>query len=94
MQLVEHGKLDLDADINQYLDFSIPATFPKPITLKNLMTHTPGFEDRSEDLFKIKPENVIPLDSYLKKDLPARVFPPGQYGAYSNYGTALAGYIV
>ena len=46
MQLVEQGKLDLDADINTYLDFRIPDTYPQPITLKHLMTHTAGFEDR------------------------------------------------
>ena len=46
MQLVEQGKLDLDADINTYLDFRIPDTYPQPITLKHLMTHTSGFEDR------------------------------------------------
>ncbi|HSB01490.1 MAG TPA: serine hydrolase domain-containing protein [Anaerolineales bacterium] len=94
MQLVEQGKLSLDADVNDYLDFPIPATYPEPITLKTLMTHTPGFEDKGEDLFVLKPENVISLEAYLKKNLPARVFPPGEVGAYSNYGTALAGYIV
>jgi CubicO group peptidase (beta-lactamase class C family) len=46
MQLVEEGKLDLDADINTYLDFRIPDTYPQPITLKHLMTHTSGFDDR------------------------------------------------
>ena len=46
MQLVEQGKLDLDADVNTYLDFRIPDTYPQPITLKHLMTHTSGFEDR------------------------------------------------
>src|SRR5215212_11872848 len=46
MQLVEQGKLDLDADINTYLDLRIPDTYPQPITLKHLMTHTSGFEDR------------------------------------------------
>src|ERR1700719_51945 len=46
MQLVEEGKIDLDADVNKYLkDLQIPATFEKPVTLKNLLTHTPGFED-------------------------------------------------
>ncbi|HEX2995380.1 MAG TPA: serine hydrolase domain-containing protein [Anaerolineales bacterium] len=94
MQLVEQGKLDLDANVNDYLDFTIPDTFPEPITLKTLMTHTPGFEDKGEDLFVIKPENVISLEAYLKKNIPARVFAPGTIGAYSNYGTALAGYIV
>ena len=94
MQLVEQGKLSLDADVNTYLDFKIPATHPEPITLKNLMTHTPGFEDIGEGLFKLKEEEVIPLEAYLKQYVPARVFPPGKIGAYSNYGTALAGYIV
>src|SRR5215218_9760750 len=46
MQLVEQGKLDLDEDINDYLDFRIPDTYPQPITLKHLMTHTSGFDDR------------------------------------------------
>ncbi len=46
MQLVEQGKIDLDADVNEYLtDFRIPDTFPEPITMEHLMTHTPGFED-------------------------------------------------
>ena len=43
MQLVEQGKLDLDADVNTYLDFEVPAAFDKPVTLRNLMTHTGGF---------------------------------------------------
>lgn len=94
MQQVEQGQLDLDADVNDYLDFSIPATFPAPITLKTLLTHTPGFEDIGQDLFKLKAEGMPSLEAYLKKNLPARVFPPGEVGAYSNYGTALAGYIV
>ena len=45
MQLVAQGKLNLEADVNQYLrDFKIPEAFSRPVTLKNLMTHTPGFE--------------------------------------------------
>ncbi len=94
MQLAEQGKLSLDEDINTYLDFSIPATFPEPITIKHLLTHTPGFEDVSNGLFKINPENMVSLETYLKQYLPQRVYPPGKIGAYSNYGTALAGYIV
>ena len=58
------------------------------------MTHTPGFEDRGEGLFKLNSEEVMSLEDYLKASLPVRVFPPGEIGAYSNYGTALAGYIV
>ena len=44
MQLVERGVLDLEEDVNTYLDFKIPDTYPEPIRLKHLMTHTSGFE--------------------------------------------------
>ena len=93
MQLYEQGKLDLDHDINEYLDFKIPDAFGKPITLKNVMTHTPGFEEQIKDLFDTKP--VSPnLGQYLKTHIPARIYPPGTVPAYSNYATAVAGYIV
>lgn len=94
MQLVEQGRISLDEDVNAYIDFTIPDTFPEPITMKHLMTHTPGFEDVGRDLFTIDPQGMLTLESYLKTRLPERVFPPGEIGAYSNYGTALAGYIV
>ncbi len=94
MQQVEQGKLDLDRDINDYLDFKIPQTFPQPITLRNVMTHTPGFEETIQELFVEDASNLKPLDEYLKEHLPARIFPPGTVPAYSNYATALAGYIL
>ncbi|MFW6115894.1 MAG: serine hydrolase domain-containing protein, partial [Chloroflexota bacterium] len=94
MQLVEEGRLSLDADVNEYLDFAIPATYPQPITLVHLMTHTPGFEDQGQGLFVLEEEKLISLEEYVKSFVPARVYPPGEVGAYSNYGTALAGYIV
>ena len=50
MQQVEQGKLDLDADVNKYIDFKIPPYEGKPITLRNIMTHTPGFEEQVKDL--------------------------------------------
>jgi CubicO group peptidase (beta-lactamase class C family) len=93
MQLFEQGKLDLDRDVNEYLDFKIPDAFGKPITLKNIMTHTPGFEEQIKDLFTNTP--VSPnLGEYLKTHIPARIYPPGTVPAYSNYATALAGYVV
>ena len=93
MQLVEQGKIDLDADINQYLDFKIPPYQGKPITVRNLMTHTPGFEEA----FKggIRFSGTVPsLDEVLKSMLPERVYAPGTTPAYSNYGAGLASYIV
>src|SRR5882762_6243421 len=94
MQLVEQGKLDLDRDVNDYLDFKIPVAFEKPITLRNVITHTPGFEETGKELFVSDAAHVRPLGEYLRDHLPARIFPPGTTPAYSNYATALAGYIV
>lgn len=96
MQLHERGLLDLDADVNTYLkDFQIPATFPEPITMKHLMTHTPGFEDGALGfLFVRDPSKIVPLSQSLAAHIPLRVRPPGTYSSYSNFGTALAGLIV
>ncbi|HEY1215223.1 MAG TPA: serine hydrolase domain-containing protein, partial [Bryobacteraceae bacterium] len=94
MQLVEQGKLSLDRDVNDYLDFRIPPKFGQPITIRNLMTHTPGFEDGLSEAFVKTPEELVPLHDYLAKHMPARIFPPGKVVAYSNYGASLAGYIV
>jgi CubicO group peptidase (beta-lactamase class C family) len=94
MQLVEQGKLDLDTDVNTYLDFRIPDTYPQPITLRHLMTHTAGFEDLYIDFITLESESLLPAGEFLASHIPARVRPPGECAAYSNYGTALAGYIV
>jgi CubicO group peptidase (beta-lactamase class C family) len=94
MQLAEQGKLDLDADINTYLDFRIPDTYPQPITLKHLLTHTAGFEDRYFEYLAWDADSLMPPSEWLASHMPARVRPPGDFAAYSNYGTQLAGYIV
>ena len=94
MQLVEQGKLDLDRDVNDYVDFKIPATYPQPITLRNIMTHTAGFEETAQELFVPDAKDLKPLGTYLKEHLPERIYPPGTTPAYSNYATSMAGYIV
>ncbi|HEY2138588.1 MAG TPA: serine hydrolase domain-containing protein [Chthoniobacterales bacterium] len=94
MQLVEQGKLDLDRDVNGYLDFAIPRTYPEPITLRRLLTHTAGFEETLKNLFVPSASEMRPLRDYLITAMPARIFPPGEVPSYSNYGLTLAGYIV
>ena len=93
MQLVEQGKIDLDADVNRYLDFSIPPYEGKPLTMRNIMTHTSGFEEVMKGGITYSGK-VDPLGVVVKRLLPKRVFAPGTTPAYSNYATALAGYIV
>jgi CubicO group peptidase (beta-lactamase class C family) len=94
MQLVEQGRLDLDKDVNTYLDFKVPEKFGRPITLRNIMTHTAGFEEVVSDTLIEKADKLYPLHDYLVKHMPERIFPPGKVVAYSNYATAMAGYIV
>jgi len=93
MQLVEQHRLDLDADVRQYLDFDLPRTFPQPITLRHLMTHTAGFEETVHGMWAGADES-LDLRAYLTARVPAQLHAPGIVAAYSNYGATLAGYIV
>ncbi|UTP38300.1 beta-lactamase family protein [Phenylobacterium sp. LH3H17] len=96
MQLVAEGKIDLDADVNQYLKtFKIPDTYRRPITMRALMTHSAGFDDSGPAvLIVLSPEEFTSLEVMLRSHVPSRIRPPGETASYSNYGTALAGYIV
>lgn len=94
MQMVEQGRINLDTDVNNYLDFKVPPRDGKPITMRNLMTHTPGFEETIQQLFIGNSKDLVSLSDYLKAHLPNRVYAPGTLPAYSNYGATLAGYIV
>ena len=94
MQLVDAGKLDLDRDVNLYIDFAIPTPDGGvPVTLRRLLTHRAGFEEHFKGLFT-RDREPEPLGRWLAKNLPRRLFPNGDVEAYSNYGFALAGYIV
>jgi CubicO group peptidase (beta-lactamase class C family) len=94
MQLAEQGKLDIDTDVNRYLDFQIRPAFSRPITLRNLMTHCGGFEEENRDIIVTNPKQTVSLRDFLIRNQPRRIFAPGTIPAYSNYGVGLAGYIV
>jgi CubicO group peptidase (beta-lactamase class C family) len=96
MQLVEAGKLDLDTDVNTYLKgVKLPAAFGKPITLRNIMTHTAGFEEGFLGyLISKDPRAQLSIRDAMAQHQPAEVSAPGSMSAYSNYGAALAGLIV
>ena len=94
MQLVEQGKIDLDANVDQYLDFKISPENGKPITMRNLMQHTAGFEENAKSIIGRGPNSVPDYVALLKRWTPETIFEPGATPAYSNYATSLAGYIV
>ncbi len=97
LQLAERGDVDLHADVNEYLPerAQLPDTHPgQPVTLHHLLTHTAGFEEAVVGMFTEDPAERLPLADYVVDHRPDRVYPPGDFVAYSNYGTSLAGYVV
>lgn len=94
MQQVEQGKIDLDTDINTYLDFKIPPYEGQPVTIRQIMTHTAGFEETSKDIIFYDSKHLLKLGDYLKRHVPKRIYAPGTTPAYSNWATALSAYIV
>jgi CubicO group peptidase (beta-lactamase class C family) len=95
MQLYERGQLKLDEDVNRYLHgFQLTNSFPRPVTLAHLLTHTGGFDERTIGTSARSRAEVRPLGQYLAARMPARALPPGDVLSYSNHGTALAGHIV
>ncbi|WP_460771601.1 serine hydrolase domain-containing protein [Nocardiopsis nanhaiensis] len=96
LQLAEQGEVDLHEDVNTYLPegLRIPDTLPEPVTLHHLLTHTPGFDERTDSDDAEDVENHRGLEEFLRDNTPERIFPPGERSAYSNYGTGLAGFVV
>lgn len=96
MQLAEQGKLDLNTDIREYIDYDrLNLTFEKPITIMDLLNHTAGFEENASEMMTFDKEKVIPLEQWISaKHQPKQVYEPGTVIAYSNFSTDIAGYIV
>lgn len=94
MQLVEQGKIDLDRNVNDYLDFRIEEAYGAPVTMRHLMNHRAGFEEGLKDVLGYDPATAQSTERYLKEHPRPMLFAPGEAPAYSNYGVALAGYIV
>ena len=93
MQLVEQGKLDLNQNVDDYLDFKVSPASGRPVTLLDLMNHTGGFEEGLKGILATDPKGLSSTEAYLKDHPRPFLFEPGDVPAYSNYGTALAGFI-
>lgn len=93
LQQVELGRVSLDADVNTYLDFKIPEFEGKPIRVRDLFSHTPGMSDVG-GITAPSLDKLVPYREWMKTHIPQRLWPAGTEVSYSNYGAALAGYIV
>jgi len=95
LNAVEHGRMSLDAPLNSYLPPKVRIPDRpgwRQVRVRDAMTHTPGFEDTPlKHLFLRDPAKLLSVDDDLATWRPARVFPPGEVAAYSNYAAALTG---
>ena len=97
LELVGEGRIDLHEDVNAYLpeETRVRDAFPgQPVTLHHLLTHTAGFEEHSEGSATEDPADALALDEYVARHQPERVYPPGRFTAYSNFGYSLIGHLV
>ena len=98
MQLWEQGKIDLKTDIRQYLPEGFLTKLQyenETITMENLMNHNAGWQESFyENQAAKEAELDESLEVALKRCEPYQAYHVGEYTAYSNWGTALAAYIV
>lgn len=95
MQLYEQGRLDLNSDVNEYLElFQLQENYPKPVTMANLLTHTAGFRGKAIGYLTLRESDRIPLGEFLAANMPSQALPPGSVISYSNHGFYLAGHLV
>lgn len=91
--LNQQGKLDMNSDISVYLE----SDFPKlsyPVTMHQLLTHTAGFEELITGIAVLNVSDAEPLAVSVRKYMPEQIFKPGEVSSYSNYGIALAAYVI
>lgn len=95
LQLVEKGKLALDAPLGEYLREYPNAGVAAKVRLRHLLSHTGGTGDIFGPEFASKRLELKTLEDYLrlygKREL---AFEPGTKWAYSNYGFLLLGAVI
>ncbi|MBO4878145.1 MAG: serine hydrolase [Ruminococcus sp.] len=92
MQLVDEGKLELDAPVTDYLpDFRMADSRCKDITIRMLLSHTSGLMGTSgEDFMLFDDRDSDPHDTLLEKLSKQKLkADPGAFSAYCNDGFSL-----
>ncbi len=95
MQLVEEGKLDLDAPVSRYLPGFAPRNpFGKPITVRQMMSHRSGLVRESPVGHYFDPTSPSINDSVRSLNDTELVFAPEARSKYSNAAIATVGLVV
>jgi CubicO group peptidase (beta-lactamase class C family) len=94
VQLADRGRFTLADDVNKYLTgFKVPATFPEPVRVEHLLTHTGGFDEIRPGTRAETASGLLPICDFVSTRL-VRLRPPGRIISYSTYGITLAGCLV
>lgn len=96
MQLYEEGKIDLDRNINDYINpYKVINNYNENVTCRNLLTHSSGVDEASELNGNTRDANLIKSQEYyMESHTPIVVRKPNTVSRYSNEGYNLLGYIV
>jgi serine beta-lactamase-like protein LACTB len=96
MQLVEQGKLDLDAPVKSYYGGFAPKYGPneKTITLRMLMAHRSGLIREPPVGNYFDPDEPTLMKSIFSINGLPTVYPPGERLKYSNAAIGLVGYVL
>ncbi len=94
LQLVEQGKLELDEDINRYLARGQVETVRGITTVRHLLTHTAGFEEKFRNTLVQNPDSERASADYMNRHAHLQVRNPGETISYSNHGMGIAGLII
>ncbi len=94
-RMAARGEVDLDADLRASIEWlGERLRHGEPLTLRQLLTHTSGLDDRLTGMLARAPDEIEDLGEHLRENLPPRTTEPGRYIRYSNYGFALAGHVL
>lgn len=95
MQLVEQGKLDLDAPVSQVLSKFAPRNpYGKAITTRQLMAHRAGLVREPPVGHYFDPTSPSLADTIASLNSTELVYPPEARTKYSNAGVSVVGAIV
>ncbi|MEW9702888.1 serine hydrolase domain-containing protein [Paenibacillus sp. SI8] len=97
MQLVERNQLELNRDVNAYLNtYKVPLFGKQPITMHHLLTHSAGLDQAVYAVNSLSVNNSLAaveyLRAYFQKQPPVRE--PGTKYEYSNVGLGLVGNLI
>jgi CubicO group peptidase (beta-lactamase class C family) len=91
-QLIDRGAISsIDDPVNKYLKhFHLPQSFGHEVTIREVVTHSEGFEDTELGPFALRWDT----ERYLAERFPGFFPNPGHYSTYGSYAALLLAHLV